>query len=58
MALMRSLRMLRAACQAAGGRQGAITALDAQVEAVVASATAAGLTPEEIAALRAAATPR
>jgi uncharacterized membrane protein len=57
MALMRSLRLLRAACTITGDRQPAIAALDAQVEAALASAAAAGLTPEEVASLRAAAAP-
>jgi len=55
MAVMRSLRMLTAACTTTGGRQRAIAALDAQVEAALDAATAAGLTPAEVADLRAAA---
>jgi len=57
MALMRSLRMLNAACASTGGRQRAIAALEAQVESAVAAAGAAGLPSHEIAELRAAATP-
>lgn len=54
-ALLRTLRMLRAACTTTGARQDALAALDAQVKATLDSATAAGLTPTELAEL---ATPR
>jgi uncharacterized membrane protein len=57
-ALMRTLRMLRAACATTGApRDDALAALDAQVSAALDSATAAGLTPADVADLARAATP-
>ncbi len=58
LALMRNLRMLRAACMVTGARERAIAALDHQVEAVLATAAAAGVGEEDLAALREAALPR
>src|SRR6266540_568692 len=58
MALMRNLRMLRAACMITGAREKAMAALDKQVEAALDIAAAAGLTEAELAALREAARAR
>jgi len=58
MALMRNLRMLRAACMITGAREKAMAALDKQVEAALDIAAAAGLPEAELAALREAARAR
>jgi uncharacterized membrane protein len=57
LALMRNLRMLRAACMATGAREQALAGLDEQVQAALATAEAAGLSEQDVAALRQAATP-
>jgi uncharacterized membrane protein len=58
LALVRNLRMLRAACMATGARESALVGLDEQVQAALAAAEAAGLSKSDIAALRQAAGPR
>ncbi len=57
LALLRTIRMLRAACVVSGGRPLAQAALDAQVGAVLHEAAAAGLSDEDLDRLRTAVAP-
>lgn len=57
LALVRALRMLRAACVVTGARDQTLATIDAQVATALATAEAGGLSAHDLAALRQAAEP-